>query len=174
MSGRRQERSRWGRGAWDAEPDRREWRHEGMPCLLIRNRQGAWCGYVALGPGHPWRTESDPDVRAVEPDPENIVRLARRGHVADLACALACVQTYRTMAFAAAEVEKLAAAAAATIAPVSCAKCGAAAPSDAEGWMLARRALRHREQSWCPRCSPPDDAPLEVQRRGREPGGSDG
>ena len=43
-------------GPWHAEPDRVEFRHAGLPCLLVRGPMGAWCGYVATPPGHPWRT----------------------------------------------------------------------------------------------------------------------
>lgn len=41
-------------GAWQAEPDRIEWQAHGFTCLASRNRMGAWCGYVAVPPGHPW------------------------------------------------------------------------------------------------------------------------
>ncbi len=34
------DRSGWGRGPWDAEPDRVEFEHTGLPCLLRRNRSG--------------------------------------------------------------------------------------------------------------------------------------
>lgn len=45
----------WGDGPWQAEPDRVEWRHRGVPCLARRaDRQGNWCGYAAVPPGHPW------------------------------------------------------------------------------------------------------------------------
>jgi hypothetical protein len=44
---------RWGGGPWDDEPDRAEWRCAGLPCLLVRNDFGAWCGYAAVPPGHP-------------------------------------------------------------------------------------------------------------------------
>src|SRR5262245_4121089 len=32
------------------------WRDEktGLPCLMKRNHHGAWCGYVAVPPGHRW------------------------------------------------------------------------------------------------------------------------
>lgn len=42
-----------GPGPWQDEPDRVEFKHEGLDCLLNRNRIGAWCGYVAVRPGHP-------------------------------------------------------------------------------------------------------------------------
>ena len=48
------DRSTWGRGPWDDEPDRVEFEHAGLPCLLKRNRGGVWCGYAAVPPDHPW------------------------------------------------------------------------------------------------------------------------
>ena len=52
----RVDRSTWPRGEWDNEPeDRIEWRSsDGVPCLMVRSRMGAWCGYAAVGPDHPW------------------------------------------------------------------------------------------------------------------------
>ena len=47
-------KSEWGPGPWQDEPDRFEWRHKGVPCLALRGPWGAWCGYVAAEPGHPW------------------------------------------------------------------------------------------------------------------------
>lgn len=57
-------RDGWPTGPWDDEPDRIEWRDEdtGYPCLMLRNRFGAWCGYVGLPPGHPWHGESYDDL----------------------------------------------------------------------------------------------------------------
>lgn len=40
-------------GPWKDEPDRKEWRHAGLPCLILRNALGALCGYAAVPPGHP-------------------------------------------------------------------------------------------------------------------------
>jgi len=40
-------------GPWDNEPNRIEWYHNGLPCLMNRNKLGVWCGYVAVPPGHP-------------------------------------------------------------------------------------------------------------------------
>lgn len=39
-------------GPWNAEPNRVEFWHAGLPCLILRNR-GPLCGYVAVPPGHP-------------------------------------------------------------------------------------------------------------------------
>lgn len=44
----------FGEGPWLDEPDRLEWRHLGFVCLVNRNVQGHLCGYVGVGPGHPW------------------------------------------------------------------------------------------------------------------------
>ena len=51
---RRTNRAGWPAGPWDDEPDRVEFKHAGFPCLLKRNRCGAWCGYAAVAPGHPF------------------------------------------------------------------------------------------------------------------------
>lgn len=48
------DKSGWGEGPWQDEPDRAEWRHAGLPCLAIRNRLGAWCGYAAVPRSHPY------------------------------------------------------------------------------------------------------------------------
>lgn len=59
------DRSGWGAGPWEGEPDRVEWRHAGLPCLIVRNELGGhWCGYAAVPPGHPLhgRGYSDIDV----------------------------------------------------------------------------------------------------------------
>lgn len=47
------DRSTWVRGPWDEEADLLRWDAEGLPCALVRNLMGAWCGYVGLPPGHP-------------------------------------------------------------------------------------------------------------------------
>ena len=43
------------KGPWTQEPNRLEFKHAGFHCLLVRGPVGAWCGYVALPPGHKWR-----------------------------------------------------------------------------------------------------------------------
>lgn len=43
----------WGDGPWQQEPDRLEFEHAGLPCILNRAPvTGAWCGYVGVPPGH--------------------------------------------------------------------------------------------------------------------------
>lgn len=48
------DRSSWGPGPWESEPDRVDFEHGGLPCLLLRSPMGFWCGYAAVLPGHPW------------------------------------------------------------------------------------------------------------------------
>lgn len=48
------DKSKWGSGPWQDEPDRVEFEHLGFPCLIVRVPHGALCGYVAVPPGHPW------------------------------------------------------------------------------------------------------------------------
>lgn len=50
---RHHDKRNWRPGPWINEPDRVEWRHRGLPCLIVRNHTGALCGYVAVPPGHP-------------------------------------------------------------------------------------------------------------------------
>jgi hypothetical protein len=57
------DRSGWPPGPWDQEPDRVEWRHAALPCLIVRSRTtGALCGYVGLPPGHPHHGAAYEDV----------------------------------------------------------------------------------------------------------------
>jgi hypothetical protein len=59
------DKSSWGDGPWQTEPDRVEWEHAGLPCLAKRNHHGVWCGYAAVAPGHPWYA-ADYDVPDVD------------------------------------------------------------------------------------------------------------
>ena len=45
-----------GRSLWRDEPDKIQFpdKETGMPCLMVRNSAGAWCGYVAVTEGHPY------------------------------------------------------------------------------------------------------------------------
>lgn len=50
------DKSAWGPGAWQDEPDKMQWQDEatGLPCLLVRHPTlGQICGYVGVAPGHP-------------------------------------------------------------------------------------------------------------------------
>ena len=48
------DKSAWGPGPWQDEPDRVDFVHAGFACLARRHpAHGYWCGYVGLPPGHP-------------------------------------------------------------------------------------------------------------------------
>lgn len=49
------ERHPRGQGPWTGEPDRIGWRdaQTGLDCLVLRQDNGTWSGYVAVPPGHP-------------------------------------------------------------------------------------------------------------------------
>ena len=47
------DRTGWEPGPWDSEPDRIDFRHADLPCLMLRNDSGGWCGYAGVPPGHP-------------------------------------------------------------------------------------------------------------------------
>ena len=51
---RTMDKSVWGPGPWQNEPDKRQWQDEatGLPCLIVRNSMGALCGYVGVSEGH--------------------------------------------------------------------------------------------------------------------------
>lgn len=48
------DKSTWGPGPWQDEPDKKQWRDEatGLPCMILRPN-GTWCGYVGVSKGHP-------------------------------------------------------------------------------------------------------------------------
>lgn len=50
------DKSAWGQGPWQHEPDKEQWVDEatGYACLLKRGPSGALCGYVGVPEGHPW------------------------------------------------------------------------------------------------------------------------
>lgn len=59
--------TRWPEGPWKGvEPDKIQYPDPatGLPCLIVRNRFGALCGYVGVAEGHPWfgKPYSDPAV----------------------------------------------------------------------------------------------------------------
>lgn len=59
------DKSSFGPGPWQDEPDRVEWRYKGYPCLIVRNSlTGALCGYVGVSPTHPAYKQDYNDVPA--------------------------------------------------------------------------------------------------------------
>jgi hypothetical protein len=55
MEWRTFDKSAWGPGPWQNEPDKMQYRDKGTgyPCLIVRNNSGALCGYVGVPKGHP-------------------------------------------------------------------------------------------------------------------------
>ena len=50
------DKSTWGPGPWQDEPDKLQWTDAdtGLPCLIVRSSwHGALCGYVGVAEGHP-------------------------------------------------------------------------------------------------------------------------
>lgn len=59
------DKSTWGPGPWQDEPDRLEGRVLGFPTLVVRvPESGHLCGYVAVPPGHPWHGKGYDQVEA--------------------------------------------------------------------------------------------------------------
>lgn len=50
-----EDKTDWPDGPWKDEPDKVQWPDEstGLPCLIVRNDCGAWCGYVGVPDSHP-------------------------------------------------------------------------------------------------------------------------
>lgn len=49
------DKSTWGEGPWQNEPDKMQFMTEqGFPALIVRNHGGALCGYVGVPQSHPW------------------------------------------------------------------------------------------------------------------------
>jgi hypothetical protein len=48
------DKSGWGEGPWQNEPDRVDFVHAGFACLALRGAcHGAWCAYVGVPSDHP-------------------------------------------------------------------------------------------------------------------------
>lgn len=46
-----QDKTEWGNGPWQSEPDKAQWQDPktGLPCLAVRHvSSGHWCGYVGI------------------------------------------------------------------------------------------------------------------------------
>ncbi len=57
-------KDKWGDGPWQSEPDHVAFEHAGFPCILHRNKLGAWCGYVGVPESHAWFGKGYDDVAA--------------------------------------------------------------------------------------------------------------
>jgi hypothetical protein len=61
------DKSGWGPGPWQNEPDRVEFKHAGLDCLIVRvATHGALCGYVAVPPDHPWYEKPYDEINGVD------------------------------------------------------------------------------------------------------------
>lgn len=58
------DKSEWGAGDWNGEPDKKQWLdpETGYPCLIVRNRGGSLCGYVGVPRDHPLYEKDYEDV----------------------------------------------------------------------------------------------------------------
>jgi hypothetical protein len=56
-------RARLPEGPWQTEPDRVNWKHKGLDCLMVRNDNFLhWCGYVGIPKSHPFYGKDYNDV----------------------------------------------------------------------------------------------------------------
>lgn len=84
------DRAGWDAGPWDGEPDKAQWTDEatGLPCLIVRNRMGALCGYVGVPAAHPWHGKDYSDrVPESQQSQEPIGNEARMSPIAMLCAA---------------------------------------------------------------------------------------
>jgi hypothetical protein len=58
------DRTDWGPGAWNGEPDKIVWTDEatGFVCMARRSFSGSWCGYVGVQPDHLLHGVSTPEL----------------------------------------------------------------------------------------------------------------
>jgi len=59
------DKSAWGDGPWQDEPDKKQWvdQETHLPCLIVRSRvTGSLCGYVGVPASHPWYGKSYNDI----------------------------------------------------------------------------------------------------------------
>lgn len=58
------DRSTWGSGLWDQEPDKVQWTDKatGLPCIVKRNHFGVWCGYVGVDRSHKYYSVHHNDI----------------------------------------------------------------------------------------------------------------
>lgn len=58
------DKSEWGPGPWQDEPDKKQWRDAatGLPCLIVRGPSGSLCGYVGVEATHAYYGKEYDDV----------------------------------------------------------------------------------------------------------------
>ena len=75
------DKTQWGRGPWDNEPDRLAWEDEEtkLPCLMVRNtRSGHWCGYVGVSSDHPYFEKGQGELKWLKGF-DNMISTGRQG-----------------------------------------------------------------------------------------------
>ena len=82
------DKSKWGDGAWNDEPDKAVWvdAETNLDCMIVRNRLGALCGYVGVPEGHPAHGVDCDNVRISEnewPDVHGGLTFAAACHEGD-------------------------------------------------------------------------------------------
>lgn len=62
------DRTRWGAGPWDNEPDKVQFKDADTDydCIVRRGPLGAWCGYVGVPGGHPYFNKGYNDIDDVD------------------------------------------------------------------------------------------------------------
>ena len=68
------------RGPWDDEPDKAQWIHKNLDCLIVRGPSGALCGYVGVPDTHP---DFEKDYNDVYVDCHGGLTFASRCHTTD-------------------------------------------------------------------------------------------
>lgn len=74
------DKSSWGPGTWQNEPDKVQW-EDGttkLPCIAKRNHRGSWCGYVGVDEAHPWYLiDCFDEVPGSSETPNALIKIAR-------------------------------------------------------------------------------------------------
>lgn len=60
------DKSEWGEGPWQDEPDELNYEERGFRCLLIRSVFGAWVAYVEIPKDHPWYMNEDTPIYSID------------------------------------------------------------------------------------------------------------
>jgi hypothetical protein len=58
------DKTTWGEGPWQHEPDKLQFKHMRFDCELLRARAGHWCGYVDIPKPHIYHGKGYDDIPA--------------------------------------------------------------------------------------------------------------
>lgn len=75
-------------GPWDGEPDKAQWvdAETDLDCMMLRNRMGAWCGYVGVPFEHKLHGADYDDVNVDVHGGLTFASLCDEGHGEDAIC----------------------------------------------------------------------------------------